>query len=200
MLVRLSPWEWRKIGRWAAKKQLRKKDNYHRYISLFWMEWPTKRLNWTSFHQEIQSIHTLSQHNHLTKLSNWIWHRMQLSSNPWNTQNASCKLRSYDSCMIWDICVLNSWPTQKQDIIFLIDRRLARLPSVSTVLKTGFGDTFVLLCMWLSFYECTGTDHIVEILVIRFHYFLVGILSVVMVSQIIIFSIFLSEWQKLNYF
>ena len=92
----------------------------------------------------------------LTKLSNWIKHRVQVSSNPWDMQNASHKLKSYDSCMTWDICVLNSWTTQKQDIILLIDRRLARLLSVLTVLKTGFGDTFVSLYIWLSFYECSG--------------------------------------------
>ena len=76
---------------------------------------------------------------------------MQVSSNPWDTQSTSRKLRSFDSCVTWDICVLNSWTTQKQDIILLIDRRLARLLSVSAVLETGFDDTFVSLYMWLSF-------------------------------------------------
>lgn len=34
-------------------------------------------------------------------------------------------------------------------------RRLTRLLSVSTILRTRFGDTFVSLYMWLSFYKCT---------------------------------------------
>ena len=36
----------------------------------------------------------------MTKLPNWIKHGMQVSSTPWDTQNASRRLRNYDSCMI----------------------------------------------------------------------------------------------------